>query len=188
MKKMNLPLVISLAVIAVIVLFSIGSYNGLASSEENVNQASAKVETALQRRYDLIPNVVNSVKGYMKHEEKVFSDIAAARAKIGSGSSKEQAQGQSELDSAISRLLVLTENYPELKADQQVSKLITELEGAENRIFVARNDYNQEATSYNKKIRRFPGALFARIFGFERKNLFNATPGAENAPSVNLED
>lgn len=166
-----------------------GSYNSLVGAQTKVEQAQSKIETTLQRRYDLIPNVVNSVKGYMKHESDIFEHIADARAKIGSNTAtkaeKEQAQG--ELDSAISRLLVVQENYPQLKADIQVQNLITELEGTENRIFVARNDYNEVATKYNNKIRRFPTNMIAGMFGFEKVDLVKADENAKTTvPSVNL--
>lgn len=166
-----------------------GSYNSLVGTQTKVEQAQSKIETTLQRRYDLIPNVVNSVKGYMKHESDIFEHIADARAKIGSSTAtkteKEQAQG--ELDSAISRLLVVQENYPQLKADTQVQNLITELEGTENRIFVARNDYNEVATTYNNKIRRFPTNMIAGMFGFEKVDLVKADEKAKTTvPSVNL--
>lgn len=170
-------------------LFIGGSYNSLVSAQTKVEQAQSKIETTLQRRYDLIPNVVNSVKGYMKHESDIFEHIADARAKIGSNTAtkaeKEQAQG--ELDSAISRLLVVQENYPQLKADTQVQNLITELEGTENRIFVARNDYNEVATKYNNKIRRFPSNIMANMFGFKKVELVKADEKAKTTvPSVNL--
>lgn len=166
-----------------------GSYNSLVGAQTKVEQAQSKIETTLQRRYDLIPNVVNSVKGYMKHESDIFEHIADARAKIGSSTvtkaEKEQAQG--ELDSAISRLLVVQENYPQLKADTQVQNLITELEGTENRIFVARNDYNEVATTYNNKIRRFPTNMIAGMFGFEKVDLVKADEKAKTTvPSVDL--
>lgn len=166
-----------------------GSYNSLVGAQTKVEQAQSKIETTLQRRYDLIPNVVNSVKGYMKHESDIFEHIADARTKIGSSTAtkaeKEQAQG--ELDSAISRLLVVQENYPQLKADTQVQNLITELEGTENRIFVARNDYNEVATKYNNKIRRFPTNMIAGMFGFEKVDLVKADEKAKTTvPSVNL--
>ena len=175
--------------LVLIALFLGGSYNSLVGAQTKVEQAQSKIETTLQRRYDLIPNVVNSVKGYMKHESDIFEHIADARAKIGSNTAtkteKEQAQG--ELDSAISRLLVVQENYPQLKADTQVQNLITELEGTENRIFVARNDYNEVATKYNNKIRRFPSNIMANMFGFKKVELVKADEKAKTTvPSVNL--
>lgn len=180
-----------LGVVALFGIFFMGSYNGLVSKKAKVEQAEAKIEATLQRRYDLIPNVVNSVKGYMSHEDKIFTEIAEARAKIGSKSAtsadKEKAEG--ELDSAISRLLVVKENYPELKSNEQVQTLITELEGAENRIYVARTDYNEIATQYNTKIQKFPTNIIANMFGFKKVKLVEATKNAkETVPSVNLKD
>ena len=178
-------------VVALFGLFFMGSYNGIISKKAKVEQAEAKIEATLQRRYDLIPNVVNSVKGYMAHEDKIFTEIAEARAKIGSKSAtsadKEKAEG--ELDSAISRLLVVKENYPELKSNEQVQTLITELEGTENRIYVARTDYNEVATQYNTKIQKFPTNIIANMFSFKKVKLVEATKNAkETVPSVNLKD
>ena len=163
-----------------------GSYNGLVSKDEAVKQANSKIEASLQRRADLIPNVVNSVKGYMSHEEEIFTKIADARAKIGSGNKEVKKEGETELTSAISRLLVVQENYPELKADAQVSALISELEGTENRLFIARKDYNDTATEYNKSIRQFPTSMIAGMFGFQRADLIEADKDAKVAPKVDL--
>lgn len=179
------------AVIAVLVILGIsmvGSYNGLVSKDEAVKQANSKIEASLQRRADLIPNVVNSVKGYMSHEEEIFTKIADARAKIGSGNKEVKKEGETELTSAISRLLVVQENYPELKADAQVSALISELEGTENRLFIARKDYNDTATEYNKSIRKFPTSMMAGMFGFQRAELIEADKDAKVAPKVDLSD
>ena len=189
-KSMKLFGVI-LGVVALFGLFFVGSYNGIVSKKAKVEQAEAKIEATLQRRYDLIPNVVNSVKGYMAHEDKIFTEIAEARAKIGSKSatSADKEKAERELDSAISRLLVVKENYPELKSNEQVQTLITELEGAENRIYVARTDYNEVATQYNTKIQKFPTNIIANMFGFEKVKLVEATKNAkETVPSVNLKD
>lgn len=174
------PIVIAIAMLA-------GSFNSLVVERENVHNANAKIETALQRRADLIPNVVASAKGYMKHENEIFTNIANARSKIGSGEKATKAEGESELTSAISRLLVVKENYPELKADAQVTALISELEGTENRIHVARQDYNAIATRYNQKILQFPTNMLANMFGFERAELTQADKDAKTAPKVNLE-
>lgn len=172
-------------------LFFMSSYNGLVSQKANVEQEEAKIEATLQRRYDLIPNVVNSVKGYMDHEDKIFTEIAEARAKIGSnsGTSADKKKAEGELDSAISRLLVVKESYPELKSNEQIQTLITELEGTENRIYVARTDYNKVAAQYNAKIQKFPTNIVANMFGFEKAELVEATKVAkETVPSVNLKD
>ncbi|MBF0818017.1 LemA family protein [Streptococcus acidominimus] len=191
MNKKLLYILIPILAIVFIAMGAIGQYNGLVDSYAEVENAQANVDTQLQRRYDLIPNVVASVKGAMEHETEVFTAIADARAKIGSSKQGSTAynEGQSELDSAVSRLLVLTENYPQLNSNQQVSDLITELEGTENRLLVARKDYNTVATAYNKKIKRFPTSLYAGIFGYEKVDLFQATSdAATTVPSVNLGD
>ncbi|MTB64079.1 LemA family protein [Streptococcus sp. zg-86] len=191
MNKKLLYIVIPVLAIVFIAMGAIGQYNGLVDSYAEVENAQSNVDTQLQRRYDLIPNVVSSVKGAMEHETEVFTAIADARAKIGSSKqgSAEYKEGQSQLDSAVSRLLVLTENYPQLNSNQQVSDLITELEGTENRLLVARKDFNTIATAYNKKIKRFPTSIYAGIFGYEKVDLFQATSdAATTVPSVNLGD
>lgn len=188
MKK-TLIAIGSVALVALIIAFSfMSSYNGLVSKEELVKSANSKIEVALQRRADLIPNVVESTKGYMKHEKEIFSNIADARSKIGSSDKATKEEGQSELSSAISRLLVVKESYPELKADTQVSALIAELEGTENRIGVARTDYNTIATEYNQDIRKFPKNILANMFGFKPVDLIKADEGAKIAPKVNLSE
>lgn len=188
---MSKKLIILLSVIgafALMALSGIGTYNSLVSKQESVNQAYSKIDASLQRRADLIPNVVSSVKGYMSHESEIFTQIADARSKIGSGNKEEKANGENELTSAISRLLVIQENYPELKADAQVSALMSELEGTENRIFIARKDYNEEATRYNKSIRQFPRNIFANLFGFEKAELIKADESATKVPTVDLKN
>ena len=170
MKNKGIIYVLSI-LLAIILLGGcsiVGTYNGLVSEQSKVEQAQADVATALQRRSDLIGNLVESVKGQMNHETEVFTKIAEARAKIGNGSvtSKENQEAQGELSSAISRLISLTENYPELKSNQNVEQLMTELAGSENRIFVARKDYNKVATEYNQKLRSFPTVLFANMMNF----------------------
>ena len=166
----------------------VGTYNGLVSEQTKVEQAQADVATALQRRSDLIGNLVESVKGQMNHETEVFTQIAEARAKIGTGSvtSKENQEAQGELSSAISRLISLTENYPELKSNQNVEQLMTELAGSENRIFVARKDYNKVATEYNQKLRSFPAVLFANMMNFKEAETFKESEEAKTAPKVDF--
>lgn len=186
MSKKLLILLAPVGVIFLILAFWMTSYNALVAKDEQVHQADAKIAAALQRRADLIPNVVESAKGYMKHEDAVFSKIASARSKIGSGDKVIQAEGQDQLSSAISRLLVLQENYPELKADQHVSSLMSELEGTENRLFVARKDYNEVATSYNQMIRQFPTNIIANMSGFERAELIKVDDNAKATPKVSF--
>ncbi|QZT28566.1 LemA family protein [Streptococcus suis] len=186
MKKKWLAILIPVFALLFLGMGAIGQYNGLVDSHAEVENAQANVDTQLQRRYDLIPNVVAAVKGAMEHEEEIFTAIADARAKIGSSQvgTSDYNQAQSQLDSAVSRLLMVTENYPQLTANQQVSDLITELEGTENRILVARKDYNAVATAYNKKIKRFPTSIYAGLFGFEKVELFQATNDAATTVSA----
>lgn len=191
MKKKWLAILLPILALLFLGMGAVGQYNGLVDSYAEVENAQANVDTQLQRRYDLIPNVVAAVKGAMEHEEEIFTAIAEARAKIGSSQvgASDYNQAQSQLDSAVSRLLVVAENYPQLTANQQVSALITELEGTENRILVARKDYNSVATTYNKKIKRFPTSIYANLFGYEKVELFQATnDAATTVPSVDLSD
>lgn len=186
MKTKHIVIGAVITFLVILGISTVGSYNGLVSKDEAVKQANSKIEASLQRRADLIPNVVNSVKGYMSHEEEIFTKIADARSKIGSGNKEVKKEGETELTSAISRLLVVQENYPELKADAQVSALISELEGTENRLFIARKDYNDTATEYNKSIRKFPTSMMAGMFGFQRAELIEADKDAKVAPKVDL--
>ena len=190
MKNKGIIYVLSI-LLAIILLGGcsvVGTYNGLVSEQTKVEQAQADVATALQRRSDLIGNLVESVKGQMNHETEVFTKIAEARAKIGNGSvtSKENQEAQGELSSAISRLISLTENYPELKSNQNVEQLMTELAGSENRIFVARKDYNKVATEYNQKLRSFPTVLFANMMSFKEAETFKESEEAKTAPKVDF--
>ena len=190
MKNKGIIYVLSI-LLAIILLGGcsvVGTYNGLVSEQTKVEQAQADVATALQRRSDLIGNLVESVKGQMNHETEVFTQIAEARAKIGNGSvtSKENQEAQGELSSAISRLISLTENYPELKSNQNVEQLMTELAGSENRIFVARKDYNKVATEYNQKLRSFPTVLIANMMNFKEAETFKESEEAKTAPKVDF--
>lgn len=188
---MNKTMKIILAVVGVILIIAIPiitSYNSLVTQRNNVDEQWANVESKLQRRYDLIPNLVNSVQGAMNQEKDVFKSIADARAKLSSASSvNDKVEANNELDSAVSRLLVVVENYPELKSNDQVTGLMDELAGTENRISVERDKFNGAVKTYNSKIQKFPGSIIAGMFGFEKYDYFKATAGAETAPSVNLE-
>jgi LemA protein len=185
MKRSTLGLVVVAALVLILVFSGIGTYNRLVTAENNVENKFAAIETNLQRRADLIPNLVETVKGYAAHEQEVLTAISDARARLaGAGTPEEMADADAALSSALSRLLVVVENYPNLKADAQFTRLMDELAGTENRIAVARQDYNNAVSSYNLQIRKFPSSIFAGIFGFERKELFEAREGAENAPEV----
>lgn len=187
MKKGYMGIGIIIAVIVVLGIMLMSSYNGFVNSEENVDQSYAQIETQLQRRLDLIPNLVNTVKGYASHEEEVITQISDARARLaGANTPEEEATANTELTGALSRLLVVVENYPNLKADQQFTQLMDELSGTENRIAVARKDYNDEVALYNKKVKRFPGAIVASITGFDEKEYFNADPSAGETPKVDF--
>lgn len=178
---------IVIAVIVVLGLMFISSYNGFVNGEENVNQSYAQIENQLQRRLDLIPNLVNTVKGYASHEKEVIASISDARARLaGAKTPQEQATANTELTGALSRLLVVVENYPNLKADKQFTQLMDELAGTENRIAVARKDYNDQVATFNKKVKRFPGAIIAGITGFDQKEYFKADPKAGEAPKVDF--
>jgi len=163
---------------------AVTTYNGLVGEQTKVEQAQADVSTALQRRSDLIGNLVESVKGQMNHETEVFTKIADARAKIGSSSvtSEENQKAQGELSSALSRLISL----PELKSNQNVEQLMVELSGSENRIFVARKDYNKVAAEYNQKLRSFPTVLFANMMNFKEAETFKETEEAKTVPKVDF--
>lgn len=187
MKKLLGPIGIIVIILVVIALLFIPKYNSLVTSEENVDSKWAQVENQLQRRYDLIPNLVESVKGYANHEQEVIASITEARAQMGSASSpEEQAVANDALTGALSRLLVVVENYPNLKADANFRQLMDELAGTENRLAVAREDYNTEVQQYNKHVKRFPGNLMAGMFGFEQKEYFKAAAGADKAPSIDF--
>ena len=186
--KSGLQVVIALIVIiAILGLFAFSTYNGLVTSEEAVTSAWSQVENQLQRRLDIIPNLVNTEKGYAAHEEAVFTEVTRAREKlIGAGSVADMAEANQELSGALSRLLAIAENYPQLKADANFRQLADELAGTENRIAVARMDYNNAVQTFNTKIRRFPTVIFANMFGFERKEYFQAEEGASQAPVVDF--
>lgn len=194
MKK---SLVILLCVVGLLVLVggcSVGSYNNMVSMEEGVSNAWANVETQYQRRSDLIPNLVSTVKGYAQHESETLEGVVAARSKatqmtldvdnLTPEKLQQYQQAQGEISSALGRLLAITENYPDLKANQQFQELQAQLEGTENRISVERRNFNEAARGYNSYIRRFPNNIFAGIFGFDKKAYFEAAEGAEQAPKV----
>jgi LemA protein len=187
MKKGYMIIGIIVAVVLLFAAMLIPSYNNFVELEENVDQSYAQIENQLQRRLDLIPNLVNTVKGYASHEKEVIASISDARARLaGADTVEEEATANAELTGALSRLLVVVENYPNLKADQQFTQLMDELSGTENRISVARKDYNDQVALYNKKIKRFPGSLIAGMTGFEEKEYFTADPRAAEAPEVDF--
>nr|WP_251551521.1 LemA family protein [Neobacillus muris] len=187
MKKGYMVLGIIAVVIVALGIMWMSSYNSFVNLEENVDQSYAQIENQLQRRLDLIPNLVNTVKGYASHEKEVIASVSDARARLaGANTPAEEATANAELSNALSRLLVVVENYPNLKADQQFTQLMDELSGTENRIAVARKDYNDQVAEYNKKVKRFPGSIIAGFGGFDEKEYFQADPKAQEAPQVDF--
>ena len=164
-----------------------GTYNSLVGKQQKVRNEISNVDVQLQRRADLIPNLVNTVKGYTKHEETVFGDIAQARSRLLSAQTiDEKSEANAQVSSALGRLLALQENYPNLKADQQFLRLRDELSGTENRIGIARRDYNQSVLDYNTSRQHFPGVIMANILGFQNEPEFKAEAGAREVPKVDF--
>lgn len=193
-KSFSKSTMIFIGVIVVIVLWAISGYNSLVNMDEGVTNKWSNVETQYQRRADLIPNLVNTVKGYAKHEQQTLEAVMQARSQATqvkidpSNCTPEQLaayqKAQGDVTSALGKLLAITENYPDLKANQNFLELQSQLEGTENRITVARKDFNDAANVYNAAIRRFPKNILAGIFGFEKHAYFEAEAGAEKAPKV----
>lgn len=179
----------TLAIIVVVILVLAGglavSYNSLAGDREAVDTAQADVETMLQRRADLLPNLVSTVKSYAKHETEVFDKVLEARSQLMSaGTMEEKAEAEQQVESALESLNIVVENYPELKSDTTYVSLMDELSGSENRISVARKDYNAAVKSYNTKLARFPGNILGSAFGFEKASYFEASASAQETPDV----
>ncbi len=183
---MNKFLLILLVIIALMGVIFAGTYNGIVTKHESITANWAEVENQLQRRSDLIPNLVNSVKGYAAHEKNLFENITLARSQWTKASSiEEKVRAASGMDMALSRLLAVAENYPNLKSDQTFLKLMDELSGAENRIAVARMRYNEAVQSYNISVRVFPGNIIASVFGYKQATVyFKVKEEAKNIPEV----
>lgn len=194
MKKSLVTILVVVGIVLVVFLWGKNSYNSLVNSEEKVTGAWSQVENVYQRRADLIPNLVNTVKGYADFEQKTLTQVIEARSKatgvnvnaenLDEASIQQFQQAQQGLSSALSRLMVVVERYPDLKANQNFMDLQSQLEGTENRIAVERRAFNETAQNYNAQIRRFPNNIFAGLFGFDRKAYFEADQGAEKAPEV----
>jgi LemA protein len=192
--KMNKTLIGIIVAIVVIGGWAISAYNGMVGAEEEATTALANVQSTYQRRADLIPNLVETVKGYAAHEKETLEGVVAARSKATSinidpekmtpEKMKEYQAAQGELSTALGRLIAIQENYPDLKANENFRDLQVQLEGTENRINEARNTYNQKVQNYNLKIRRFPNSLLSGVFGFDKMQKFEAEAGAEKAPQV----
>lgn len=178
---------IVIAVVALLGIYVWGGYNSFVSANTAVDGQWAQVETVYQRRFDLIPNLVASVKGIMKQEQTVFDTLAEARTKYsGAVTVDEKAAAATQVEGALGKLLAVVENYPQLQSSQAVQNLMTQLEGSENRIAVERQRYNQDVQAINVKTHSFPSNLVAKIFGFSDRTYFEAAPGAQTAPQVNL--
>lgn len=183
-----------IGVVAVVAIFFYVTYNGFVNKEEGVNAAWSNVETQYQRRSDLIPNLVNTVRGYAAHESQTLGEVTEARAKATSINLSageltperlaQYQQAQADVRSALGRLIAVAESYPDLKANQNFIELQSQLEGTENRIAVARKDFNDAARKYNVAVRRFPANLVAGLFGFDQKPYFEAAEGSDAAPQV----
>lgn len=194
--RRSLPLLIILGIVVILLFWGCGQYNGLVTQDETVKKSWNDVQSQYQRRADLIPNLVNTVKGEANFERGTLNDVINARARATSMQVSpenltpeniekfQQAQGQ--LSGALSRLLVTVEQYPNLRANDAFRNLQTQLEGTENRITVARNDFNAKVQDYNTQVRRFPAAIFAGMMGFHPRAGFTADPGSQNAPKVDF--
>ena len=191
MKKSTIILV---AVIAALAMWAISAYNGMVKMDESVSTAWSNVENQYQRRTDLIPNLVNTVKGYAAHEKETFEAVVSARSKatqmtvdpenLTPEKLQEYQKAQGEIGAALGRLLAITENYPDLKANENFKELQAQLEGTENRISVERRNFNEVARTYNTSIRTFPKSILAGMFGFDKRPYFEAEEGANKAPEV----
>lgn len=194
MKKLSTSTIVIIIVVAILGIGGCSSYNGLVKGEESVTAAWAQVESQYQRRADLIPNLVATVKGYAEHESSTLQAVTEARNKatgitIDANNMTQEdlnrfQQAQDELGKSLGRLIAVSEAYPDLKANKNFEDLQVQLEGTENRISVARQDFNKAAQAYNTSVRSFPKNIFASIFGFEKKAYFQAAAGSEEAPKV----
>ena len=192
MNKRLKPWHIILIVVAVLAVALVGytvkSYNGLVTLKQEVTQKESDIQPTLPRRADLIPNLVNTVKGYASHEESIMKEVSDARAAlVGANNTGDQLAANEQMTSALNRLLAIAENYPDLKANTNFIQLQDELSGTENRITQARRAYNDAVKTYNTKIQRFPTSLIAGIFNFEAFDYFQANEGAQEVPSVNFD-
>jgi len=186
MKRSTLVI---LAILAIIVIAGIGMYNRLVTASQAIDGQWAQVEAQYQRRFDLIPNLVESVKGIFEQEKTVFTALADARTRYGGATTvDDKAAAAGQVESALSRLLVIMENYPQLRSSENVTALMDELAGTENRVAVERGRFNEKVRDFNTMLLRFPTNLFARMFGFNQRSYFEAAAGAETAPQVNFDE
>ncbi|MBP3626766.1 MAG: LemA family protein [Clostridia bacterium] len=189
MKKKTIIIIAVIAVVVILISSVVSGYNGLVEKQQELHSAASQIQTQLQRRADLIPNFVNTVKGYSDYEQKTYTAVTEARASVQSADSVEdQAEANEELNRAISIWVnAVTEAYPDLKANEQYQALTDELAGTENRIAVARKDYNDAAKEYNVSVNRFPKNIIAAIFNFDDADYFEAADGADTVPEVSFD-
>ena len=186
-NKWIAPVAIVSGILLLIILILTSSYNGLVDRELKVDQSVADLDVQLQRRFDLIPNLVKSVEGALEQEREIIGKVTEARTKYASAASgNDRVAAAGELEGALSRLLVVVESYPQVASLQNVRDLQVQLEGTENRVAQARRSYNETVTDFNRTVRRFPRSIIAGIFGFEKRTLFEAVAGADVAPTVDL--
>lgn len=187
MKKSS-GIIIAIILVATIFGVAIGNYNGLVSKKEEVENSLSNLDVMLQRRADLVPNLVNTVKGYTNHETEIIEKITEARTKLVNAKTiDEKATANDELTASLQALNVIIENYPDLKSSENFIQLSDELAGTENRIATARRDYNDAVKTYNTSIKKFPGNIFASLFGFKQEDYFKAKEGSEEPPNVSFE-
>ncbi|MDN7228678.1 LemA family protein [Planococcus liqunii] len=187
MKKQLIPFMIVIAFIVIAAAILIPSYNSFVQLEEAVDESYAQLENQLQRRHDLIPNLVETVKGFAGQEQDIIDSVTEARSNLaGAKGVSEQAGADAELSGALSRLLAVVENYPEIRSSENFQQLSDELAGTENRIAVARQDFNGTVSGFNRKAKSFPGNVVAAVFGFSEKQYFGADPDASDAPEVDF--
>ena len=173
--------------LGIVVIYGVSSYNSLVSAQEDVDNKFSQIDNQLKRRADLIPNLVETVKGYAKHEQEAIDSVTQARAQLaGAKTPEDKADANQQLSGALSRLLVVVEKYPDLKANENFRSLMDSLEGTENRLAVARKDYNDEVAKYNKSVKRFPKSMLAGTFGFEKKPYFEVTNEEKEVPKVDF--
>lgn len=187
-KGLLITLIVIVGILAIAGITVVSTYNGMLTKSEEVEGKFADIDTQLQRRADLIPNLVNTVKGYAKQEQDIVNSVTEARSKLaGASSIEDKATANTELTNALNRLLVVVENYPELKSSQNYVQLSDELAGTENRISVARKNYNDAVKEYNLSIQKFPVNIIAGMFNFEKKPYFEAEEGSNKVPEVNFD-
>ena len=186
MKKRNVILIV-LVILVILAIALTSGYNGMVAKQENVESMYANLDVMLQRRADLIPNLVSTVKGYTEHESEIIEKITDARAKLVSANGiDEKAEANEELSTSLNAFMLVIENYPDLKSSQNFTQLSDELAGTENRIAVARKDYNDAVKAFNSTLKRFPNNLLAGMFGFEQEKYFEASEKGREVPSVNF--